>query len=108
MRSIEIYETIEDINARIEELTYYYNRKNIAHALGILPFNSKFMLQIYSEEDIMKVGGLECITEHITHFSQVVNDIEYMEDNPKYGSRFIIEYNRETNDYELTYYKKED
>ncbi len=56
----------------------------------------------------MKVGSLECITKHITHFSQVVNDIEYMEDNPKYGTRFIIEYNRETNDYELTYYKMED
>ena len=108
MRQIEIYDTFQDLNLRADALTYYYTQRNIAHALGVLPFNNKFMLYIYAEDDIMKYGCLECITKHILHFSQVMNEIEYMEDDPKYGTRFIIEYNRETNDYELTYYKMED
>ena len=108
MRQIEIYDSSLEIDERIGDLTHYFNRKKIAHTFGVLPFNNKFMLNIYAEDDIMKVGCFECVTEHIQHFSQVVNDIEYMEDNPKYGTRFIIEYNRETNDYELTYYKMED
>lgn len=109
MRKIEIYATSDEINSRIEELTIYYTTNNIAHVFGVLPFHNMFMLTIYAEgDDQMKVGCLECFTEHIQHFSQVINDIEYMEDNPNYGTRFIIEYDREKNEYDLTYYKKED
>lgn len=108
MRKIEIYDTQDELEAIIDFYTHCFNRKNIAHTFGVLPFNNKFMLNIYAEEDIMKVGCLECVTEHIQHFSQVINDIEYMEDNPNYGNRFIIEYDREKNEYDLTYYKKED
>lgn len=110
MRKIEIYASSDEINSRIEELTIYYTTNNIAHVFGVLPFHNIYMLTIYAEgeDQQMKVGCFECVTEHIQNFSQVINDIEYMEDNPKYGTRFIIEYNPETNDYDLTYYKMED
>ena len=107
MNQIEIYDTSVEINARIVDLTHYFNREKIAHVFGILPFNDKYMLNIYAEGDIMKTGCFECVTKKLQHFSQVVNEIEYMEDNPEYGTRYVIEYDRDTNDYELTYYKRE-